>query len=87
MASEAGISPEIFGLLSYRDLDNHLKGYQKAEVQRWKMARLTAYMVYATHADKPENINNWMPLGDEKITPRKKLMSKEVYKKLKQNWD
>lgn len=86
MASEAGISPEKFGQLSYRDLDNHLKGYRASEVQKWKRARLTAYMVYATHASEPESITSWMPLDGETIKAAK-LLSKKDYQKLKANWD
>ena len=84
MASEAGISPVDFGRLSYRDLSNHLQGYQKAEREQWKRARLTAYMVYATHAKDPQQIEDWMPLDE--VRRVKKIVTKKEYQKVKQAW-
>ena len=86
MASEAGISPMEFGLLSYRDLLNHLEGYARREKSEWKRARLTAYMIYATNAKDPKSIEQWMPLDETKQRRTKKLITKREYAKLKKAW-
>jgi hypothetical protein len=86
MASESGISPLHFGLLSYRDLSNHLEGFARAEKSQWRRTRLTAYMIYATHAKDAKTIEDWMPLDGDSQRRTKKLITKQQYAKLKKAW-
>lgn len=83
----AGIQPDVFWNLTYRDLSNYLKGYEKRNLDEWRRTRIQAYMVYAVNCTKEERqgIVEWMPLGEEK--PEKpKLIDKKTLRKLEKLW-
>jgi hypothetical protein len=59
--------PEQFWLITERELMAVINGYRHRQVEDWKRARLTAYMIYATNAKNPEKITTWLPLEGDTV--------------------
>jgi len=88
-ASVAGIQPDAFWQLTYRDLQNYLEGYKKKNNDDWRRARLQAYLVYATNVENKDrkSIEEWMHIEGDPKPKRKRLMSKKVWEWMKNNWN
>ena len=86
-AAEAGISPPEFWKLTYRELDNHLKGYGKRLLEQWKIGRFGAYITYCANSKDPVPIDKFLPLeGTGEVKPRKRLMTKKQYEIMNKAW-
>lgn len=88
-ASMAGIQPDSFWRLTYRDLSNWLEGYEKRNNDEWRRTRLNAWITYAANTDSKDRkeLTEWLPLpGDGKAKP-KQLMSKKQWEFMKSNWN
>jgi hypothetical protein len=84
-ASLCGIDPAAFWFLTYRDIDNAIKGHQARTTDEWRRARLISYMIYATNTDKNrKDITEWLPLEGDPKPKRFKPISKKDYERIKQ---
>ena len=88
-ASIAGIQPDVFWKLTYRDLLNYLDGYEKKNRDDWERARLQAYMIYAANVESKDrlSITEWLPLKGDPKPKGKKLMNKKQWEYMKKNWN
>lgn len=85
----AGIQPDVFWKLTYRDLQNCIDGYNEKNTDEWRRTRLQAWIVYAANTDSKDRktLTEWLPLkGDAKEKPRK-LMSLKQWEFMKKNWN
>ncbi len=84
----AGIQPNVFWELTYRDLQNYLNGYSKRNTDEWRRARLQAWIVYAANTDKDrKSMTEWLPLPDDAKEKPKQLLSKQQWDFMKKNWN
>ena len=86
-ACEAGISPIEFWQLTYRDIDNSLRGYAERRKDEWRRTRFGAYITYCANAKDPVSMEEFLPIDKEKKDPKKRLMTKREYIKMQQNWN
>ena len=85
----AGIQPDVFWTLTFRDLQNYLEGYAKRNNDEWRRTRLQAWMVYAANTDSKErkSLTEWLPLPDDVKEKPRRLMTKKQWQYMNNNWN
>lgn len=88
-AAMAGVQPDVFWRLTWRDLQNYLEGYAKRNLDEWRRTRLQAWIVYAANSDSKDRktITEWLPLEGDVKEKRKRLMNKKQWEFMKANWN
>ena len=89
IAAETGLKPSEFWDITEREFVAHIKGYRKAQNERWRMARLQAYMTYKMNVGKEGvSMEEFMPLDGDVIKKPKysKVKSRKLIKQLNDNW-
>ena len=82
------MKPAEFWALTFREFHNHIEAHRLNEVEKWKRTRLQAWIVYAANSDSKDRktIEEWMPLGDERPRPARRLMNRKQWEYMKKNW-
>lgn len=85
----AGIQPDVFWTLTYRDLQNYLEGAGKRNTDEWRRTRLQAWIIYAANTDNKDRkgINEWLPLPGDVREKAKRLMTKKQWQFMQSNWN